>query len=55
MEEIEYRINLYIKVAAVNRIKGYVKCRFRKIFSEYEAEVDRYLMKVKNKNDLKNS
>ncbi len=49
MDEIENRINLYIRVAAINRIKGYVKCKFRKIFSEYDMEVDRYLMIVKNK------
>ena len=49
MEEIEYRINLYIKVAAINRIKAYIKCKYRKVFSEYEAEVDRYLMMVKKK------
>jgi len=46
---IEERVDLYIKIAAINRIKAYVKCRNRKVFNEYDAEVDKYLMMARIK------
>jgi hypothetical protein len=42
-------IDYYINLSAINRIKAYIKCRYRKVFPEYEAEVDRYLLMVKLK------
>lgn len=49
---LEERIDLYIKLAAINRIKAYIKCKFNKIFKEYDEEVDRYLLMVKIKSSL---
>jgi len=49
---IDERIDLYIKLAAINKIKAYIKCKFNKIFKEYDEEVDRYLLMVKMKSSL---
>jgi len=46
---IEERIELYIKLAAINKIKGFIKCRFRNIFKEYDTEVDKYIKLAKIK------
>jgi|688.fasta_scaffold281678_3 hypothetical protein len=42
-------IDFYIKKIAINKIKAYVKYRCRKVFPEYEKEVDRFLMLAKIK------
>lgn len=42
-EIIDERINYYIRKAAINRIKGYIKCKYNKVFMEYENEVNKYL------------
>lgn len=46
---LDDRIDLYIKLAAINRIKAYIKCRYKKVFNEYDIEVDKYLMMAKIK------
>ncbi len=38
------RIDYYIKLVAVNRIKGYIKSKSLKVFPEYDDEVDKYLI-----------
>jgi hypothetical protein len=45
--DMDERIDAYIKKAAVNRINAYIKCRFVKVFPEYDNEVDEYLRRVK--------
>ena len=49
---IDERIDLYIKLAAINKIKAYIKCKYNKIFKEYDEEDDRYLLMAKIKSSL---
>lgn len=40
----EERIDFYIRLIAVNKIKANVRAKFVKVFPEYDAEVDKYLV-----------
>ena len=44
---LEERIDVYIKTAAINKINAYIRCKFVKVFPEYDKEVDEYLKRVK--------
>ena len=44
---MDERIAFYIKKAAINKINAYIKCKFVKVFPEYDKEVDEYLKRAK--------
>ena len=42
-------VDYYIKLSAANKIKAYVRYKCRKIFPEYDREIDLLLMTKKIK------
>lgn len=49
MNESEDRIDYYHKIVSANKIKAMIKCKFVKIFPEYDEEVEIYLKKAKDR------
>lgn len=49
MSESEERIDHYLKIVAINKIKAVVKAKFIKVFPEYDNEVEDYLKKAKER------
>lgn len=49
MSQYEERIDYYIKLVAINKIKANLKARVFKIFPEYDNEVDKYISLGKQK------
>lgn len=49
MSELEERIEHYLKIVAINKIKAVIKAKFIKIFPEYDKEVEDYLKIAKER------
>ena len=49
MSETEERINHYLKIVAINKIKAVIKTKLVKVFPEYDNEVDFYLTIAKER------
>jgi hypothetical protein len=49
MSETEERINHYLKIVAINKIKAVIKTKLVKVFPEYDSEVDFYLTIAKER------
>lgn len=47
---IEDRINYYIEIVAINKIKAFIKCkRDMKKFRKYDNEIDNYIRIAKKR------
>ena len=49
MSESEERIDHYLKIVAINKIKAVVKAKFIKVFPEYDEEAENYLKIAKER------
>jgi hypothetical protein len=49
MSETEERIDHYLKIVAINKIKAVIKTKLVKVFPEYDEEVDDYLRIAKER------
>jgi hypothetical protein len=49
MSESEERIDHYLKIVAINKIKAVIKTKLVKVFPEYDEEVDDYLRIAKER------
>ena len=49
MSETEERIDHYLKIVAINKIKAVIKAKLVKVFPEYDEEVDDYLRIAKER------
>ena len=49
MSESEERIDHYLKIVAINKIKAVIKTKLVKVFPEYDEEVDDYIRIAKER------
>jgi len=49
MNETEERIDHYLKIVAINKIKAVIKAKLVKVFPEYDEEAENYLKIAKER------